>query len=242
MVTERCNDLFGTSVDQGYTVQVGDNKPFRTNLTGLVRFRAQSSEGHQAVAYTIVYLALVIYTCMFTFLYFRRFLYTAFFTMIAPLVALTYPIDRAGDGKSQAFNMWFKEYTMNVIIQPVHLILYTVFVGSAFELAANNPIYALVAIGFLIPAEKFIKRMFGLDKADSTSGFGAFAGGALAMTGLQKLARLGSGENKGKNGSGGEKGNEEKDIQKSMCWHSCCCACNIDGSNGCPACCCEAVI
>ena len=66
---------------------------------------------------------------------------------------------------------------------------------------------ALVAIGFLIPAEKFVKSMFGLDKATSTSSFGSFAGGALAMQGLQKLAsaggKKGSG-NGGKNSGNGE--------------------------------------
>ena len=81
--------------------------------------------------------------------------------MIAPLVALTYPLDRLGDGKSQAFNMWFKEYTMNAIIQPIHLILYTVFVSSAIQFTDGsgfNIIYALVAIGFMLPAEKFNKK------------------------------------------------------------------------------------
>ncbi len=162
---------------------------FRTNLTGLMRFRAQSTEWSEATAYTIIYFALVIYTYVFTFMYLKRFLYLAFLTMIAPLVSLTYPIDRAGDGKSQAFDMWFKEYTMNVIIQPVHLLLYTVLVTSANSLS-QNPIYSLVAIGFLIPAEKFIKKMFGLDKASSTSGFGSFAGGAAVMQGINKLSSL----------------------------------------------------
>lgn len=192
MVTDKCTELFSTAINEGYTVKVeGENVAFKTNLMGLVRFQAQAKDATMAATYTIIYIALVIYTCIFTFMYFKRFLYMAFFTMIAPLVALTYPIDRAGDGKSQAFNLWFKEYTMNAIIQPVHLILYTVFVASANELASNNPIYALVAIAFLIPAEKFIKKMFGLDKAESTSGFGAFAGGALAMSGLKQLAGIG---------------------------------------------------
>ena len=126
----------------------------------------------------------------------------AFFTMIAPLVALTYPIDRAGDGKSQAFDMWFKEYTMNAIIQPVHLIIYTVFVGSAYGLVAKNPLYAIAAIGFLTPAEKFIKKMFGLDKAESTSGFGSFAGGAFAMNMMKQLS--GGGKEKSKKEKGGK--------------------------------------
>lgn len=209
MITDKCTDLFGSSIDEGITVQVGNDTPFRTNLMGLVRFKAQSKNATTTAAYTIVYVALVIYTFIFTFMYLKRFLYMAFFTMIAPLVALTYPIDRAGDGKAQAFNMWFKEYTMNAIIQPVHLIIYTVFVTSATELATDNPLYALVAIYFLIPAEKFIKRMFGLDKAESTSGFGSFAGGALAMSGLKQLAKMGSGGKDKKNSGGSTRSAEE---------------------------------
>ncbi|MEI3356942.1 MAG: pilin [Clostridia bacterium] len=212
MLTDKVTNLFSTSITNGITVSAEDGSntvKFRTNLMGLVRFQAQSDDAQTTCAYTIMYVALVIYTVIFTFLYYKRFLYTAFFTMIAPLVALTYPIDKIGDGKAQAFNMWFKEYTMNVIIQPVHLILYTVFVSSAIDLAADNPLYALVAIGFLIPAEKFIKKMFRLDRAETTSGFGSFAGGALAMSGLKKLAGIGSNSSRGNAGKGGNSGSDD---------------------------------
>ena len=212
MITDRVTDLFATSINSGFTVSVDDGKVFRTNLTGLIRFQAQRTNAQEATAYTIMYMVLVVYTFRFTFMYFKRFLYTAFFTMIAPLVALTYPIDKAGDGKAQAFNMWFKEYTMNVIIQPVHLILYTVFVSSAIDLVQKNPIYAIVAIGFLIPAEKFIKKMFGLDKAESTGDFGSFAGGAIAMKALQTATgRLGKGNNSKSSGGKSDSGDNGDD-------------------------------
>lgn len=93
---------------------------------------------------------------------------------------------------------------MNVILQPVHLLLYMSLVGAASDLVAKNPIYALVAIGFLIPAEKFIKRMFGLDKASSTSDMGSFAKNALAYEGLKKIGSAFSG--KGGKSSKGIKG------------------------------------
>lgn len=76
---------------------------------------------------------------------------------------------------------------MNVILQPVHLLLYMSLIGAASDLVARNPIYALVAMGFLIPAEKFIKNMFGLNKASSTSDFGSFTKNALAYEGLKKM-------------------------------------------------------
>lgn len=212
MITDKITDLFNQTIDDGITITASagttDEVKFRTNLIGYARFNAQSSTVSNTATYSIIYLILVIYTCVFTFIYFKRFLYMAFFTMIAPLVALTYPIDRAGDGKAQAFNMWFKEYTMNAILQPVHLILYAALVSSAMDLVEQNMIYALVAIGFLIPAEKFVKKMFGFDKAETTSNFGSFAGGALAMTGVKQVASLlGKGKSKsGGNSSGGNDG------------------------------------
>ena len=210
MLTDEVNGLFKETINQGYIVQVGTDTPFRTNLMGLIRFKVQSTDVKEVAGFAVMYIAILIYTGIFTFMYLKRFLYIAFFTMIAPLVALTYPIDKIGDGKAQAFNVWFREYTMNVIIQPVHLIIYTVFVTSAYDLAADNMIYALVAIGFLIPAEKFIKSMFGLNKAESTSGFGSFAGGALAMNALKSLSGGGSGKKSG-GLSGNKSVNDEKD-------------------------------
>ena len=207
MITDKFTDLFSDSANAGITVKVHNDSinkdiKFRTNLIGFVRFNAQSVSMYNTAAYTIMYLALVFYTFIFTFMYFKRFLYMAFFTMIAPLVALTYPVDKAGDGQAQAFNLWFKEYTMNLILQPVHLILYVALVSSAMDLVKQNIIYGLVAIAFLIPAEKFIKKMFGMDKAETPSGFGSFAAGAATMSGFKQVASM-LGGGKGKNSNGG---------------------------------------
>ena len=106
----------------------------------------------------------------------------AFLTLIAPLVALTYCIDKSIDGQAQGFNRWFKEYIFNLLIQPLHLLLYFVLVTSAFNLAGQNIIYSLVAIGFMIPAEKLLRKFFGFDNAGTLSAAGSFAGGALFST------------------------------------------------------------
>lgn len=203
MFTDKFTEMIDGSIDKPILVTVkGDkNLQFKTNLTGYIRFKAQNNDWGECTAYTIMYLALVLYTVMFTFTYFKRFLYMAFFTMIAPLVALTYPIDKVKDGKAQAFDMWFREYTMNAIIQPVHLILYSVFIGSAIDLATSNPIYAIVTLAFLTSAEKWVKSMFGLDKAKTPAGLATMAGGALAMKGVGKVMGVLSGKGGNKGGS-----------------------------------------
>ena len=139
----------------------------------------------------------------------------AFLTMIAPLMAMTYPLDKMHDGNAQGFNTWLKEYFFNLLIQPLHLILYTVLVGSAIEFASNNLIYAIVAVGFILQAEKILRKFFGFDKAGTLeNGSTAALGGALAMAGVNSLKRLaghrgGNNANKDKNksedASGGRK-------------------------------------
>lgn len=147
--------------------------------------------------YTIMYLALVILTGIFTIQYLKRIVYMAFLTMIAPMIALTYPLDKIKDGKAQAFNYWLKEYIFNCIIQPVHFLIYTVLIENVIEFAKTNILYAIVALAFMVPAEKFIKEMFGM-KSNSPSGtLGAAAGGALVMSMMNKLKSKGPKGDKG---------------------------------------------
>lgn len=51
------------------------------------------------VAYLIIYIALIILTAVFTFRYIKRVIYIAFLTLMAPMVALTYPLDKLKDRK-----------------------------------------------------------------------------------------------------------------------------------------------
>lgn len=140
-------------------------------------------------SYTIIFLVLIAYTLIFTFTYLKRVLYMAFLTLIAPLVALTYPIDKVNDGQAQAFNTWLKEYLFNLLIQPMHLILYTILIGTAFNFASQNMLYTIVALGFMVPAEKLLRRFFGFEKAHTPGALAGPAGAALMMTGMQNLLR-----------------------------------------------------
>lgn len=166
---------------------------WRTNLMGRMRIISQQvKEGSvRWVAFSLCYMVLVLQTLFFSWTYLRRVLYMAFLTMIAPLVAMTYPIDKISDGKAQAFSMWLKEYIFNLLIQPVHLILYSLLISSAYMLANTNPLYTIIAIGFMMPAEKLVRKFFGFEKAQTPGLLGGAAGAAIAMTGLQGLMKLG---------------------------------------------------
>lgn len=161
---------------------------FSSNFTGVARIKADYADSALRMGYSILYIALTVYTVYFAFVYLKRLLMLAFFTMIAPLVALTYPLDKIRDGKAQAFNYWFKEYMFYALLQPMHMLLYTVFVSSALSVAANNLLYAIVALAFIVPAEKIVKQMFGI-KGNTESTLGGFAGGALASQAFNMLKK-----------------------------------------------------
>lgn len=218
IVNEVTKAISGSASSNGNNVAVtvtgdttSDGKPvqFNTDLMGLIRFRMQAPTVGGKILYLILYLAMVIYTCMFTFYYLKRVLTIAFLTLIAPLVAMTYPIDKIRDGKAQAFDMWLKEFIFNSLLQPFHLIIYSIFVGSAVDLAVKNPLFAIVALAFITPAEKILRKFFGFEKASTAGALGAVAsaaGGAAFMNQMQKLMA----PKKGGGGAGGNKGIRNK--------------------------------
>ena len=217
------NTLKGEATDQdenGNWNLISDKSDFGgalywpTDLAGLFKIQSQITEDGTTTwaGYSFCYLILVIFTLFFAWTYLRRVVYMAFLTIIAPLVAMTYPIDKMTDGKAQAFNYWLKEYIFNLLIQPLHLLLYTILVSSAFQLASESPLYAIVAIAFMIPAEKLLRKFFGFEKAQTPGALGGVAGAALAMTGLQSLMRFGKGSG-GSKSSGTDKEEKADDIK-----------------------------
>ena len=187
-IIEKYNETTGENISfnkEGYL-------DYKTNLMGNVRLLVQQNRDSSLsyVGYTIMFLVLVFYTVMFIFIYLKRVLYMAMLTILAPFVAMTYPIDKSTDGQAQAFNMWTKEYLINLLIQPMHLLLYYILISSAIDLATKNILYSLVAIGFLIPSEKIIRKFFGLDRAKTPGVLNGAAGAGIVMSAVGSLRRF----------------------------------------------------
>ena len=179
----------------------GFSGDYKTNLIGAARFQTQYADLGRRMPYVVMYVALVVYTVIFTVYYFRRALMMAFLTMIAPLVAFTYPIDKITDGKAQAFNAWIKEYVYNALIQPFHLIIYTVFVSNALNFAQTNPFYMIASLWFVFKAEKILRGFFGFNKASGTMG-------TLETVGLASILKTITGSEKKIKGAANDKGKQ----------------------------------
>lgn len=220
---EALGEIEDSEISDSGLIYEKDGKTYlRTNLMGTARIRQQQEKDENGdisiwteIGYTAIYLVLVFYTLMFTIKYLKRVVYMAFLTVMAPIMSLTYPIDKMRDGKSQAFDMWLKEYLFNLLLQPLHLVLYTVTVGMAMDLAEENMLYALVAIGFLLPAEKLLRKFFGFEKSSTAASVMSGAvGGAMAMNAINGVGKLLSSKSGGKKSSGGSNGGAEDTSSK----------------------------
>ena len=178
MITE----ALGTSGSGGSIIATLVNE-----LSGIL---AQDSYTNNDVADAYAKLILlgvnIFFMIAFAVKYLKREFTIIFLILLGPISCVTYPIDKISDGKAQAFNKWFSEFMSEVLIQPFHLLLYIVLMGSAVQLADVNMIYTLVCLVVLWKSEDFVKDMFGIkDKLGSP--LGAVATGALAANATNAL-------------------------------------------------------
>ena len=179
---------FNVSYQVDKFLVINDKKgTFSTNLIGMVRFLTQSSVPLFKMGYLILYVMLTTYTIKFSIIYLKRLINMAFLTLIAPLIAFTYPIDKMADGQAQGFNIWIKEYVYNALLQPMHFILYYSLVGASIKISATNPLYAIAVLSFMTEGERLLKKIFGFDKAN---GFGIVKGMQDAVIGTAIASKL----------------------------------------------------
>lgn len=116
------------------------------------------TDGAQKIYIVILYMVLTYYELKFFIMYMFRVFKVFILTIIAPIIALTYPIDTIGDGRAQAFNHWFRMIMMEIFVQPIQLVIYIIFIYSASEIAKTAPIIGIIFIIALDNGEKIIRK------------------------------------------------------------------------------------
>ena len=97
----------------------------------------------------LVYFTLLGMTTAFLFSYIKRMLTVGFLIIIAPLITITYSMDKMKDGQAQALNTWMREFMFNVLIQPFHVVIYLVFVSTTLDLLSTGPSLAKMFLSIM---------------------------------------------------------------------------------------------
>lgn len=164
----------------------------------------------EQLSYMFIYCTLAVMTFIFFITYVKRMITIAFLIMIAPIITITYSIDRMGDGKSQALNKWFKEYIYNILLQPFQCVIYLALVNSAIaslaeEVTLASGLIAGLMVVFMYQAENIIKEIFHFESKSVAS--------TIAQTALvtSAIGLIGSGAKKA--GKGASSGGGRKKTQ-----------------------------
>ena len=172
----------------------------------------------------IVYTALCGLSFIFLVMYIKRMITIAFLIMIAPLITVTYSIDKVKDNKSQALDNWLKEFMVNVLIQPFHCVIYLTITITGMGLmdgSLGGSILAVIMISFILKAENIIKSIFSVVQGGKTSTDMAW-GVAFASLGMDKLkdvgknvlSRMPDNGNKNSIGNGEQNSNKKPTINR----------------------------
>ena len=163
----------------------------------------------------ILYILMIGVTIALFIMYLKRLFVVGFLIVIAPLITITYAVDKLGDGKSQALNTWGKEFIYNVLIQPFHCIIYCVLASSALSALDSNPsvgnfLFAGASVLFIFKAEEIIKKIFGID---NEAGAGGMLAAGAAFGSVMSKATSTSKKNASKTSSNKTNKNVSKDAK-----------------------------
>lgn len=128
------------------------------------------------IIYVIMYGYITYLTIVFLISYFKRLFFIMAMIIIAPLISSLYALGRTG---KERFNKWFKEFVWGVMVQPFHMLIYSMLVlipikimnssgitigSGVFEIhygTLDAQVYALIAISMIRPIEKYMRGIFG---------------------------------------------------------------------------------
>lgn len=111
------------------------------------------AEETQLLSYAICWFIMLIQVVQFLIVYMKRLITVMFMIAIFPLVVITYAIDKIGDGKSQAFDHWCKEFILQVFVQSFHAVNYVLIMGIVFQLPNDDGGWFLKIIGITYVAK-----------------------------------------------------------------------------------------
>lgn len=133
---------------------------FEYNIVNRIGTNYTNAIGFAGISSVIIYWMMIYYQLKFFLMYIYRKFEIAFLIIIAPLITVTYSIDKSADGRSQVFNAWCRELISEVFLQNLHSIAYLLFIVSAGNIAVKSPLLAIIFFSALSRVEKVVKNVF----------------------------------------------------------------------------------
>ncbi len=130
------------------------------NFEYVIRSLRFNSKGLDYAMYNLSYILLIVVYARFVMVYLKRFYTLGFLTIISPLIAVTYSVDKLKDDKSQVLGKFYKEYFFAYFLQVLHGFMFIIYISSLGAVAAASPMMGLFLFSMYGRVEKIIKGVF----------------------------------------------------------------------------------
>ena len=140
------------------------------SLYETIRSKSYAPKFTEGFGSTVIYMYLVYLLIRASIIYFKRYLTVTILGLIGPVIGLKYGVERATGRKTKSISTWMFEFSMNVLLQGVHAVLYVALMQIALSMAFESLagyIVALVILNFMLKADKIFMKIFNFDRSKS---------------------------------------------------------------------------
>lgn len=161
------------SVILGWIMDAQQSMGYEDSIYETVRTKAYEIKFSSGMVGTILYIVLIVLMLKFLYIYIKRLLGVCILIIMAPAMGASYAISKVRTGKAKAFTRWMKDFTLLVLMQSVHALIYTCFVTVVLQLTNESMggiMIALVVMNFMFKATNIFMSIFSMvgDKKDGS--------------------------------------------------------------------------
>lgn len=149
----------------GWIMDAQESMGYEDSIYETVRTKAYEIKFSSGMIGTILYIVLIVLMLKFLYIYIKRLLGVCILIVMAPMMGASYAISKVRTGKAKAFTRWMKDYTLLVLIQSVHALIYTCFVTVVLQLTDESMggiMVALVVMNFMFKATNIFTSIFSM--------------------------------------------------------------------------------
>ena len=149
----------------GWIMDAQESMGYEDSIYETVRTKAYEIKFSSGMIGTILYIVLIVLMLKFLYIYIKRLLGVCILIVMAPMMGASYAISKVRTGKAKAFTRWMKDYTLLVLIQSVHALIYTCFVTVVLQLTNESMggiMIALVVMNFMFKATNIFTSIFSM--------------------------------------------------------------------------------
>ena len=156
----------------GWIMDAQQSMGYEDSIYETVRTKAYEIKFSSGMIGTILYIVLIVLMLKFLYIYIKRLLGVCILIIMAPAMGASYAISKVRTGKAKPFVRWMKDFTLLVLIQSVHALIYTCFVTVVLQLTNESMagiMIALLVMNFMFKATSIFTSIFGMvgDKTGS---------------------------------------------------------------------------